>query len=70
MFETRIGPFFIAERGGRFHPVYGDESLGSYATPEQAAGDLAGGHTDFPSSGVDPSTLDIPDNLSEWESLA
>jgi hypothetical protein len=28
---------------GRFHPVYDDESLGGYATPQQAAEDLAGG---------------------------
>jgi hypothetical protein len=41
--STRIGLFYIAEHNGRFHPVYDDESLGGYATPQQAAEDLAGG---------------------------
>lgn len=43
MWDTRIGPFYIAEIDGRFHPVYEDESLGSDARPEQAAEDLAEG---------------------------
>jgi hypothetical protein len=37
--NTRIGPFYVAEIGGRFHPIYEDQSLGSYARPEQAAED-------------------------------
>jgi hypothetical protein len=36
--KTRIGPFHIAEFEGRFHPLFRDESLGSYERPEQAAG--------------------------------
>lgn len=67
-FETAAGTFYIAERGGRFHPVFNDESLGSYATPQQAAEDLADGHA-FKPSDVDPSALGIPDDLSEWERL-
>jgi len=63
---TRIGPFYIAEQAGRFHPVFDDESLGSYERPEQAAEDLAGGHTFSISSGVDTSTLGIPTDLSDW----
>jgi hypothetical protein len=64
--NTRIGAFYIAESGGRFHPVYEDESLGSYARPEQAAEDVAGGHTFSISSGIDTATLGIPEDLSEW----
>lgn len=64
--ETRIGTFYIAENGGRFHPVYDDESLGSYARPEQAAEDLAGGPTYSISSGVDIATLGIPADLGDW----
>ena len=30
-FHTRIGTFYIGEREGRFHPIYDDQSLGSYA---------------------------------------
>lgn len=59
---TRIGTFYIAQSNdGRFHPVYDDESLGSYATAQQAAEDLAGGHTFSISSGVDTADLGIPD---------
>jgi len=64
--NTRIVPFYIAESGGRFQPVYDDESLGSYARPEQAAEDVAGGHTFSISSGIDTATLEIPEDLSEW----
>jgi hypothetical protein len=67
--NTRIGPFYIAESGGRFHAVYEDESLGSYARPEQAAEDVAGGHTFSISSGIDIATLGMPEELSEWERL-
>jgi hypothetical protein len=64
--DTRIGPFYIAEAAGRFHPVYQDESLGSYARPEQAAEDVAGGHTVSISSGIDTAMLGIPEDLKEW----
>jgi hypothetical protein len=67
--STRIGLFYIAEHNGRFHPMYDDQSLGSYATPQQAAEDLAGGYTFSISSGVDTGTLGIPDDVSEWERL-
>jgi hypothetical protein len=54
---------------GRDHPVYDNVSLGSYARPEQAAEDLAGGHTSSISSGIDTSALGIPEDLSEWQRL-
>ena len=53
VFHTRIGPFYVGEQDGRFHPVYDDESLGSYAHAWQAAEDLVGGHTFSLSSGID-----------------
>jgi hypothetical protein len=67
--NTRIGPFYIAELEGRFHPLYRDESLGSYARPEQAAEDLAGGHTFSIPGGIDTATLGIPRDLNEWKRL-
>lgn len=70
VWNTRIGPFYIAEYQGRFHPVFEDESLGSYATPQQAAEDLAGGHTFSISSGIDTATLGIPDEVTEWERIS
>jgi hypothetical protein len=67
VWNTRIGPFYIAELGGRFHPVYDNERLGSYARPEQAAEDVAGGHTFSISSEIDTATLGIPEDLSKWQ---
>ncbi len=69
MFETKVGPFFIAESNGNYHPVFRGESLGSYATPQQAVDDLAGGHTFTPVNGEDTASLGIPEDLSEWETL-
>lgn len=67
-FESRAGVFAIRMVEGRFRVYCGDENLGSYANPQAALEDLVRGHTWSPSSGVDPSKLGIPDDLSEWES--
>jgi len=48
---------------GRYHP------LGSYTNPQQAADDIAGGHTHSIASGVDTAKLAIPEELEEWERL-
>ena len=69
--KTRVGVFYIVQTdNGRFHPMFDDETLGSYATADQAAEDLAGGHTDSVMSGlnlVDTAKLGIPASASEWE---
>lgn len=39
--------------------------MGTYASPQHALDDLAGGHTDWPSCG-DPSELGLPDDIGEW----
>lgn len=70
IFKTKIGPFYIAERNGRFHPVFDEESLGSYATAQQAADDLAGGHTFSLPTGVDTASLGFPEDISEWTRLS
>ena len=67
--ETRIGPFYIEKQDGRYHPIFDNERLGSYAYALQAVEDLAGGHTFSISSGIDTSTLGIPYELEEWEKL-
>lgn len=64
--KTREGTFTIEERRGRWHILFRDESLGSYATPQQAADDLAGGHTSSPGAGIDTAKLGIPADLAEW----
>ena len=69
-FDTRVGTFYIGQsRDGRFHPIFDDESLGSYKHPWQAAEDLAGGHT-FSVSGVDDTAvLGSPEHHTEWERI-
>jgi hypothetical protein len=57
----------IPEANGRYKVMFGDENLGSYHSPEAAAGDVSGGHTFAPSNGVDLCELDISDDLGEWE---
>ena len=68
-YNTSAGPFYVSEHKGRFHPVFREESLGSYATAQQAVEDLAGGHTFSISGGIDPSSLGIPDQLEDWEKI-
>jgi hypothetical protein len=68
-FKTQAGPFYIGVQKGRYHPIYNDESLGSYAHAWQAAEDLAGGHTFSTSPWVDTGALGIPEDLAEWEKL-
>lgn len=66
-FNTRAGVFkIVRERNGRWQAMYEDEGLGSYLHPFQAAEDLSGGHTFWPSCG-NPSKFGLPDDLSEWD---
>ena len=57
------------EKDGRYHVLFENDSLGSYATPAQAADDLSGGHTDSVQSGIDTSTLGISDDIADWDRL-
>lgn len=52
-YKTTVGIFRIVERAGRWHIVYKEENLGTYAKARQAADDLAAGHTFFAASGVE-----------------
>jgi len=69
-FKTRVGSFFIyVSDDGRFHPVFDNESLGSYHSAVGAADDLAGGHT-FSANGVsDTSVLGIPADIQDWHKV-
>lgn len=64
---TRKGPVFIGRsQDGRFHVLWNEEDLGGYSSLQAAVSEVAGGHTDWPSSGVDPSTLGISDDPADW----
>lgn len=65
-FESKVGPIYIKLQDGHWHVIHDDENLGSYATAQLALDDLVGGHTYWPSSGVDPSTLGISDDFEDW----
>ncbi len=74
-YETRAGNFYIAQSSdGRFHPVYDNESLGSYVNIMQAVDDLVCNATFsiiHPQTGaiIDTSVLGIPDNPYEWQRM-
>lgn len=73
VFRTRKGRFSIRPRRDelsqlRFEVWFEDSFLGAYVSAQAAVEELAGGSTDWPSS-WDPSDLDIPDDLSEWERI-
>jgi hypothetical protein len=66
VFHTTKGPFYIAEWKKRFYPMFGEETLGSFSTPEDAAEDLAYGRV--PSlPGIDITSLHIPRDLKKWQ---
>lgn len=66
-YRTPVGTFLIVERLGRWHVIFNDESLGSYATPQQAADDLVGGHTFSVGKGIDASKLGMSSDVGEWQ---
>lgn len=63
---TTAGPFRIAPFDGGWATYFENERLDWYDTPERALQDLVGGHGHWPSPNIDPSTLDLPDCLSDW----
>jgi hypothetical protein len=66
--KTTVGTFYISQSDdGRFHPIFKDESYGSYAHAWQAAEDLAGGHVGTIPGVRDVSALGIPADHTEWE---
>ena len=72
-YSTSAGTFYIGQsEDGRYHPIFDDESLGSYAQAWQATEDLALGVT---FSVLHPETLDllgtstlgIPESPQDWD---
>jgi len=43
-----------------------DEVLGSYSTLPIALDNLLSGHMDWPSTGLDLSKNDLPDEIAQW----
>jgi hypothetical protein len=68
VFHTPYGPFYIGEFKKRFYPIFRDEMLGSYSTPEDAAEDLAYGRSVVLCE-IDLVALRIPRDLAKWQRL-
>ncbi|QHG91417.1 hypothetical protein CVO_06020 [Sulfurimonas sp. CVO] len=72
-YPTKVGIFYIGQStDGRFHPIFDNESLGSYAEAWLASEDLANDVTFsvlHPETGelLDTSTFGIPEDPTEWE---
>lgn len=65
--RTTKGTVFIGQTmDGRYHPVWRDESLGSYRDVAGAIGDVAGGHVFTPSDGTDMGALGISADPGDW----
>jgi hypothetical protein len=75
-YNTKAGTFYIGQSDdGRFHPIYNDKSLGSYAYARQATEDLATNSTfsvlhSVTGKVLDTSQLGIPEDPSEWSRIA
>jgi hypothetical protein len=73
--ETSADTFYIGQsEDGRFHPIYNDESYGSYSKDWQAAEDLALGvtssiHHSTTGKLLDILKLGIPEHTSEWDRM-
>ena len=64
--KTRYGTFVIIPSGDRFEVQFEGEFLGSYHSLTSALENLLSGHVDWPSTGLDPSKADLPDDIAGW----
>ncbi len=64
--NSPIGTFWMApDDAGAWRVYFGEEELGAYASPEEAARELATGDACWP-GGIDPHTLELPAELGAW----
>ncbi len=67
-FGSNQGAFYILPGQGGWAATYGNETLGEFSSPQEAADDLARGlicpHL---SEGDDTSMLEFPEKLCDWE---
>jgi len=67
--KTAVGAFYIAEQDGKFHPLFRDQSLGNFATSQEAVDDLTRGRVLNSADGIDTASLSIPTRLQGWARL-
>jgi len=68
VFDTTVGPFFIAYSKGCYRVVHHDETLGSFSSPEEAARHMAFRSGFAVTGGINTALLGIPANLRHWQS--
>jgi hypothetical protein len=66
-FGSTEGSFYILPGKDGWEASFGNETLGAFASPEQAADDLARGVCCPHLSESDTSTLEIPEKIADWE---
>ena len=66
-YKSKAGTFYIYPTRDGWTPYFEDEDLGGCGAPQTVLDDLAGGHSFFHSSGIDPSTCGLPEEIEDWE---
>ena len=66
-FGSTQGAFYILPGQDGLEATYGNETLGEFTSPQQAADEVARGLTCPQLTEVDTSTLEIPEKISDWE---
>jgi hypothetical protein len=66
-FGSTEGSFYILPGKNGWEASFGNETLGAFASPQQAADDLARGVCCPHLSEADTSTLEIPEKIADWE---
>ncbi|MBB5420858.1 hypothetical protein [Paraburkholderia atlantica] len=66
-FGSTQGAFYILPGQDGWEATYGNETLGEFSSPQQAADDLARGLSCEHLSELDTSTLEIPEKLADWQ---
>jgi len=66
-FGSTEGSFYILPGKDGWDALFGNESLGAFASPQQAADDLARGVSCARLSANCTSMLEIPEEIAEWE---
>ena len=64
--DGRYHPMWGGESLGSYHPMWGGESLGSYHNIAGAVEDVAGGHVFGPSDGTDTGSLGLSSDPGDW----
>jgi hypothetical protein len=68
-FGSEQGSFYILPGHEGWEATFGNDSLGEFASPENAAADLARGLTCPHLCETDTSTLEIPEKITDWEEI-